>query len=398
MNAPVSRQFVSAVESKGDAKVFVNDQSSETVIRQALGDLGLEGVSINTGNVETATTFLAKKASPRLLVVDVTGVDDPVASILGLAEVCEPGVGVVAIGNSNDISLYRQLKHAGVAEYLFKPLIRDQVSRACNDVLTDHLDEPSLFTGKLVFILGVRGGVGATTLAANSAWYVAEARQRWTMLLDLDLQCGDAALLLDAAPGQALREAFERPERVDKLFLERGAIPVHKRLSMLASLEPLGNTVEGSEAAIRTLIESLLRRYRFVVVDLPPAVAEYLPQVLQMPSSCVLVANPSLTAARDIARWREHIGPNTRERRTLQVLNHTAPYGGLTEAEFTRASGCTPDIVIPYDRELAMKANLGVEAMQKCSMFKFGMMRVLHEMTGEPIEKPASIFKRIFLG
>jgi pilus assembly protein CpaE len=377
-------------------KAFISDQSAETVVRQAIGDLGVEDFSIAAGNVATATALLRKEPSPRLLIVDVSGVDDPVSSILAVAEVCEPGVGVVAIGDSNDISLYRQLKHAGVTEYFFKPLIRDQLARSFNDVLTDRFDQPSLFAGKLVFVLGVRGGVGATTFAANAAWYVAEARQRWTVMVDLDLQGGDAALLFDAAPGQALREAFERPERVDKLFLERGAIHVTKRLNLLASLEPLGSTVEGSEEGVRMLLDSLLRRYRLVIVDLPSTVAECLPEILQMPSTCVLIANPSLTSARDMARWRDHIGPNTRERRTLQVLNHTCAHGGLTEAEFARASGQPADIVIPFDRELALSANLGVEAMQKCSMFKFGMVRVLHEATGEPVEKPASLFNRIF--
>jgi pilus assembly protein CpaE len=390
----VARTSTDSVPAR--VKVFVNDQESEAIIRQGLGDVGIEDFVTTPGNVATATTLLAKQTSPKLLIVDISGAEDPVASILDLAEVCEPGVNIVAIGDNNDISLYRQLKHAGVAEYFFKPLIRDQIGRSCNDVLTDRLDQPSLFSGKLVFLLGVRGGVGATTLATNAAWYVSEVRQRWTMLLDLDMQGGDAALLFDVAPGPALREAFERPERVDKLFLERGAIHVNNRLNLLASLEPLGSSVEGSEAALRALLEALMRRYRLVIVDIPASIAGYLPQLLQMPSTCVLVGNASLTAARDMARWRELIGPNTRERRTLQVLNHTDAYGGLTEAEFGRAAGLPPDVVIAYDRDLAMSANLGVKAMQRCALFKYGMVKMLHDVTGEPLEKPASIFRRIF--
>ena len=379
-------------------RVFVNDQDSEAVIRQALGDLSLDDFTIGAGSISTATALLGKNASPRLLVIDITGMDDPVSNVLALAEVCEPGVGVVAIGESNDIGLYRQLKHAGVTEYFFKPLIRDQLARSFNDVLTDRLDQSSLFSGRLIFILGVRGEVGATTVAANAAWQVAETRQRWTMMVDLDLQTGDAALLFDAKPGHALREAFERPERVDKLFLERGAIHVTKRLNLLAALEPLGSAVEGSEEGVRMLLDNLLRRYRLVIVDLPATTAECLPKVLQMPSTCVLVANPSLTAARDIVRWREFIGPNTQERRTLQVLNHTAAHGGLTEAEFGRAAGQAADIVIPFDKDLAVAANLGIPAMQKCAAFRTGIGHVLHQAAGEPVEKPASLLKRIFRG
>ncbi len=379
-----------------NAKVFVNDQGSEAVIRQVLADLGIEDFTVVTGNVLTATKLLAKQSSPQLLIVDITGIEEPLSSILDLSDVCEPGVGVIAVGENNDIALYRQLKGAGVVEYIFKPLVREQLIRACDAALTDGSDQPNLFPGKLVFVLGVRGGVGATTLATNAAWHIAEIRQRWAALVDFDLQCGDAALLFDVTPGPALREAFERPERVDKLFLERGSIHVNKRLNMYASLEPLGTTAEGSDEGARKLLEFLLRRYRVVFVDVPPKTAERLPQILQLPSTCILVANPSLTAARDTIRWRDFLGANTRERRTLQVLNHTRPYGGLTEAEFARASGQAPDMVIGYDRELAMAANLGVPAMQKCAVFKYGIMPILHEVTGERIERPSSFFTRIF--
>jgi pilus assembly protein CpaE len=377
-------------------QAFVNDQESEGVVRQAIADLAIETASIMAGDVTTATALLSKQPSPRLLIVDISGARDQLTSILELAEVCEPGVGVVAIGDSNDISLYRQLKNAGVAEYFFKPLIRDQLSRTCSDVLNDRLDQPSLFSGKLVFMLGVRGGVGTTTLATSAAWHMSEMRQRWTMLLDLDLQGGDAALLFDVAAGQALREAFERPDRVDKLFLERGAIHVNNRLNLLASLEPLGSTVEGSEDALRNLLELLLRRYRLVIVDIPAAIAVHLPQIIQMPSTCALVGSASLASARDMGRWREHIGPNTQERRTLQVLNRISSHGGLSDAEFSRACGKAPDVVIQHDRELAASANLGVREMRKCALFRSGVTHVLQEITGEPMEKPASLFKRIF--
>jgi pilus assembly protein CpaE len=377
-------------------QAFVNDQESEGVVRQAIADLAIETASIMAGDVTTATALLSKQPSPRLLIVDISGARDQLTSILELAEVCEPGVGVVAIGDSNDISLYRQLKNAGVAEYFFKPLIRDQLSRTCSDVLNDRLDQPSLFSGKLVFMLGVRGGVGTTTLATSAAWHMSEMRQRWTMLLDLDLQGGDAALLFDVAAGQALREAFERPDRVDKLFLERGSIHVNNRLNLLASLEPLGSTVEGSEDALRNLLELLLRRYRLVIVDIPAAIAVHLPQIIQMPSTCALVGSASLASARDMGRWREHIGPNTQERRTLQVLNRISSHGGLSDAEFARACGKAPDVVIQHDRELAASANLGVREMRKCALFRSGVTHVLQEITGEPMEKPASLFKRIF--
>jgi pilus assembly protein CpaE len=200
----------------------------------------------------------------------------------------------------NDVILYRHLKNAGVAEYFFKPLIRDLVKRSIDSVLGGgHAKSTDSRSGKLVFVLGVRGGVGATTIAANTAWRMAEKGQRWVMLVDLDMQNGDAALLLDSMPSHALREAFEKPERVDKLFLERGTIHANQRLDVLASLEPLSETFPLNEDAILSLFEKLRQRYRFTFVDLPAAAAVGLTRVLREPSTCVLVSNASLSSARE---------------------------------------------------------------------------------------------------
>ncbi len=193
--SPASRSGASTVQ------VFVRDERLEgdtsAIIQQPQYSRYAQFV---TGNIETAITALGQQPSPRLLIVDISGVADPLSRVNELANVCEPNTDVIAIGDRNDIVLYRDLKYAGVAEYFFKPLVGDVVTRACNSILNGTTTPLTTRTGKLVFILGVRGGVGATTIAVNTAWQLAETRQRWVMLLDLDLQNGDSALQLDAVP------------------------------------------------------------------------------------------------------------------------------------------------------------------------------------------------------
>ncbi|MBR1140388.1 MULTISPECIES: CpaE family protein [Bradyrhizobium] len=386
-----------AQEAAPVATVFVSDQDSEGVIRQSLSDLGIDDAEFKKGTVETATAYLATQPSPRLLFVDLSGVDDPVVHIYELADRCEPSVSVVVIGDRNDIILYRDLKNAGVSEYFFKPLIIDAVKATCNRILNDGREHsPSQRTGKLVFVIGVRGGVGATTIAANAAWYLAEKKQRWVMLVDLDLHNGDAALQFDSTPGHALSEAFEKPERVDRLFLERGTIHVRERLDLLASLEPLSESTTLAEGAVLSLLGKLLHRYRFVFVDLPSIVALGLAQVLHQPSVCVLVSDASLASARELSRWREWIGPNSAERRTLHVLNMNGADGALPQAEFIRAVGQAPDIIIPYDRDIAIASKFGVKATRKCAVLNRGLARLLRDFTGETDGPTRSIFSRIF--
>jgi pilus assembly protein CpaE len=378
------------------AQIFVADPEATATIRQTIDSIGLRNAEFISGNIETATAALAQRASPRLLIVDISGLENPVAKVNELAEVCEPNTGVIVIGDRNDIVLYRDLKHAGVVEYFFKPLVGNLVTRACNVVLGGETDAPATRTGKLVFVLGVRGGVGATTIAVNTAWYLAETRQRWVMLVDLDLQTGDAALQLDVSPTHALREAFEHPERIDKLFLERAVIQVEHRIDLLASLEPLAETVTIEESAVLTLLERLLNRYRFIFVDLPPPVAMRMMQVLELPSTCVLVSNGTLASARDVARWRQLIGANTAGRTTLHLLNQQGAPGSLSDADFARAAGRTADIVIPYERDIGVANTLGIKGAQQNAALKRGLAPLLRHLSGEQVEAPRSVLRRLF--
>lgn len=377
-------------------QAFVRDQDSEGTVRQALANLGIRDADFVSGNVETAISALAKSSSPRLLLVDVSGIADPVARINALADVCEPNTSVIVIGDRNDIVLYRDLKYAGVSEYFFKPLVSDLITRACNAVLTGGVTTQANRTGKLVFVLGVRGGVGATTIAVNTAWHLAETRQRWVMLLDLDLQNGDAALQLDETPSHALREAVEHPERVDKLFLERAVTPVERRIDLLAALEPLGEKIKFDENAIVTLLENLLNRYRFIFVDLPANQAPQLIQALTLPCIFVLVSDGTLASARDVARWRAWIGSSSPERTVLHVLNKHGSPDGLPDGEFARAVGKAPDVIIPYDRDLGAASILGVKGMQKCAAFTRGLAPLLRHLSGESDTKPRSLLRRLF--
>lgn len=377
-------------------QVFVRDEDSKATLRQSFSNLNVRDTQFVVGDIETAVVTLSQQPSPRLLIVDISGVADPLSHVNELANVCEPNTDVIAIGDRNDIVLYRGLKHAGIAEYFFKPLVVDVVSRTCNSILNGTATPDTTRTGKLVFVLGVRGGVGSTTVAVNTAWLLAETRQRWVMLLDLDLQNGDSALQLDAVPSHALREAVEHPERVDKLFLERAVISVEQRIDLLASLEPLGEPIVFNKTAVIGLLVSLLQRYRFVFVDLPASSAAQLMQVLDIPSMCVLVSDGTLASARDTARWTAWMGIAAPQRAVLHLLNRHGAPEALPDAEFVRAAGRAPDITIPYDKEIASASILGIKGTHKCATLKRGLAPLLRQLAGEQVTIRSSLLKRIF--
>jgi pilus assembly protein CpaE len=377
------------------AMAYLLDADSEGVVRRCFTDLGYVDGRVARGSIDTATEELARRGWPRFLIVDVSGIGDPLPRINHLADVCDLATEVIVVGNRNDIVLYRDLKAAGVAEYFFKPLVGSLVTRTLAAIASGtRVQQPSR-TGRLVFLLGVRGGVGATTLASNLAWYLAESRERRVLLLDLDLQNGDAALQLDAQPTHALREALDDPARVDELFLERGVSNVTARLALLAGLEPLTDQVAPNEDAFIDLLQKLLPHYRYVFVDLPRQAAQSLPKLLHMPSSILLVSDGSLAATRDVGRWRTKIGPNTPERTVLHVLNKHGAEGELPEKERLRMIP-QPEVCIRWDPGIMSGSTLGTKNVQNTRSIREGVSALSLQLSGGAAEEVPTLWKRIF--
>src|ERR1700747_242700 len=99
------------------------DAETERVLQESSASLGR--CVIMRGGIAKAIEYLSEPRSPHLLIVDISGVDLPLSQIHILADVCEPGTNVVAIGDHNDVGLYRDLQDAGVSNYIVKPLTRD---------------------------------------------------------------------------------------------------------------------------------------------------------------------------------------------------------------------------------------------------------------------------------
>jgi pilus assembly protein CpaE len=371
------------------ALAYVGDGESEAAVSRSLADLGIVDGHVKRGNIDNATDELAQHGSPRFLIVDVSGLDDPMTRVSRLAEVCDPTTDVVVIGDRNDIVLYREMKAAGVSEYFFKPVVSAVLSRVLGNIATGKLEQRTSRTGKLVVVLGVRGGVGTTTIATQAAWHLAEERQRRVLLLDLDLQ-------LDATPSHALRVALDHPDRVDELFLDRGVTDVTSHLGLFAALEPLSEGIVPDEAAVMQLLGTLMQRYRYIIVDTPMITALKLPKMLQLASTILLVSDGSLISAREVLRWRQRIGPNTSERATLHILNKKGADGALPDEEFIRGAGQPADFSIGYDHSVAKASLLGTKALYENSAMKRGLAPLVRELAGVVAAKRLPFWRRVF--
>ena len=337
---------------RGDAApylAYVNDGASETALQQGMADIR-GALEIHRGGIKAAIAALQTLESPRVLIVDVAGEDAPLAALEALADIVEPSVCVLVLGSLSGLDFYREVtRGVGVAEYLAKPLTREMVARHFAPIVQGRArNVETALGGRLITVTGVRGGVGATTLAVNLAWYFGVTSRRHTVLLDPDTHLGTASFLLNVEPGRGLTTALQMPERIDSLLAERAAQPVDDRLHVLAAQERLEAGIDHAPEAAEKLLAALRLRYNFIVADVPYRPLPLYRDLLNLAHRRILVLEPTLASVRDALRLRGLAFPaGDEEVKPVLVLNRLGRPGGLTRRQMEDALQDKVDFVIP---------------------------------------------------
>ncbi|MDF1586520.1 AAA family ATPase [Marinimicrococcus flavescens] len=344
---------------RGQLHAYVLDDETRRTIEQVISDLVIPHTSVRRGGVAEAVAELGQRRSPRILLVDVSGSDLPLSQVNELAEVCEPGTTVIVIGDRNDVGLFRDLMAQGVSDYLVKPISSALLQRSVLGA-SESSGAPRHTTrlGRIVSVVGARGGVGATLIATSCAWAIANRKRRRVALLDLDLQFGSVALHLDLDPSHGLREALENPSRIDGLYLERIMTRHSDTLQVLSAEEKLDETVYVDREALSLLLGELRSRFHFVVVDLPRQMSAATQELLALTTDLVLVSDLSLAGMRDCSRLLQLVPEANASCQITMVANRVGEHrqSGMTAADFRKGIGRTIDHMVPFDPKAVVEA------------------------------------------
>jgi len=362
---------------------FVTDAATESALRDGLAEATPQGIEIRRADINAAIAALRKMPTPRTLIVDISGEEQPLSALDRLSDVVEPDIRVLLIGDRNDANFYRQVTRGlGVLEYVHKPLQRDMVARYFGPLLSRQAPVPqTVHGGRVVSVTGVRGGVGASTLSANLAWHFGIEAARHTVLADADLHRGTCAMLLGARTGPGLRTALEMPARIDELFVERSAQPVRDRLHILAAEEKLSEQPAYAAGAAARLLEALRRRYNFVVLDLPFTGLPMHREMMLLAHHRILVMEPTLACVRDTLRLLAVPNGPMQPRRAVVVLNRVGLPGTLTRKQVEEALKIKVDIAIPdAPKVVGNAATLGEPAITPRGPFRMAMLELAREI------------------
>ena len=341
---------------------YICDENALDVLRPVVIELGWQPEKCNKGGLRNAVQSLSVSASPNILMVDLSESGDPLNDINALAEVCEPGTVVIAIGQVNDVRLYRDLLSSGIHDYLLKPLsasvLRDSLTQAQTVFAAPRAAEQDV--GRVhvsTAVIGTRGGVGASTLATSLAWMFSAQNKMPTALLDLDVHFGTGALTLDIEPGRGLTDAIDNPSRIDGLFIERAMIRANDNLAILSAEAPINAPLMTDGAAFLQLQEEFRHAFAMTVIDLPRSMVINFPHLLNDVNLVVLGAEMTLASARDTIRILSWLKTHAPHAKPVIVANKVQPgVSEISKADFEASIERKIDFIVPFDQKAAANA------------------------------------------
>jgi pilus assembly protein CpaE len=359
MNAPFHGPRGAALRDPFTA--FVCDDVTAEILRPVAVEHGWAPEKVNKGGLRNAVQSLSVSASPNILFVDLSESGDPLNDINALAEVCEPGTVVIAAGQVNDVRLYRDLVASGIQDYLLKPFtaeqLRDAFANAQMTISGPRVNEPSVERPHVMAaVIGVRGGVGASTIASSVAWLMGDKTGRSTALLDLDIHFGTGALALDLEPGRGLTDAIENPSRIDGLFIERAMVRANEKLCVLSAEAPINQPMLTDGSAFFQLQEEMRTAFETTVLDLPRPMLVQHPHLVHDAHVTIVVVELTLAATRDAIRILSWLKANAPQSRVIVVANKVGPVQEISRKDFEKSIERSIDIVIPLDLKAAAQA------------------------------------------
>jgi pilus assembly protein CpaE len=266
--------------------------------------------------------------------------------------VCDPGTRVVVIGTTNDAAPYRELVRRGVSDYVIGPVGPLDVVRSICSLFSAS---EALPVGRIIAVVGAKGGVGASTVAHNVAWAIARDLSLDSVVIDLDLAFGTAGLDYNQDPMQGVANAVFSPDRLDSAVMDRLLAKCTDHLSLLAAPATLDRVYDFGIEAFDAIFDTLRTTMPCIVLDVPHQWSGWTKRALVGADDILIVAAPDLANLRNTKNIFDLLKASRPNDRTpLYCLNQVGvpKRPEINSSEFAKAIESEPIASIPFDPQM----------------------------------------------
>jgi len=310
-------------------------------------------MTIQLGGLDAAVDHYRGQVTPNLLIVEtrLQG-KDALAAVDRLADVCDPTTKVVVVGRVNDVELYRELIRKGVSEYLVAPVSPLHMIEVISGI---YLGPEASPVGRVVSFIGARGGVGASTIAHNVGWTIAERQRIDTAIVDLDLPFGTTGLDFNEEASQGVAEALTAPERLDDVLLDRLLLKAGEHLSLFTSPALIDRVYEAETGAYEAVLDAVRAVSPCVIVDVPHLWTPWVKQTLLASDEVIVVAVPDLASLRNSKAMIELLRqgrPNDTPPKLVLNMVSMPKRPEIPVKDFAETVGVEPALLVPFEPHL----------------------------------------------
>jgi pilus assembly protein CpaE len=345
------------------------------------------------GGMAAAVEAYRNAPTPNVILLESGGASDLLESLDELASECDPGTRVIVVGSESDDVPYRELVRRGVNDYVIGPVGALDIVRS---ICSLFAASDTITVGRVIAVVGAKGGVGASTVAHNLAWSIARNFRLDTVVIDLDLAFGTAGLDYNQDPIQGIANAVFQPDRPDSGLIDRLLSKCSDHLSLLAAPATLDKVYDFGANAFDAIFDTLRMTTPCIVLDVPHQWTAWTRRALEGADDIVIVAEPDLANlrnAKNILSTLKASRPN--DQAPLFCLNQVGmpKRPEIDRRSFAKTLESHPLAVIPFDSRLfGTAANNGqmiaeLSASHRTSKLFLDMAR---KLTGHGEEKPKS--------
>jgi pilus assembly protein CpaE len=301
---------------------------------------------------ELAALAQAGAAQPDILVLDLRD-QTHLPAALPLLKRQHPATGVIIVASRMDPALLLEAMRAGVNEVVTEPVSVTDIGAAISRLKAQR-PTTTVATGEVFAFVGAKGGVGATTVAVNIATSLSKLQPGKTLLMDLHVANGDAAMFLGAEPRFSIVDALENTHRLDESFFRGLLVHTSTGVDLLCSSDRV-MVAPVDVRCVRALIEFAVHHYRYIVLDVPRSDASVL-DALDLATRIVVVGNQELATVRSASRMAGILRHRYGKEKIFVVVSRSDRLAEIGRDDVERAIGGPVRHTFPSDYRRALAA------------------------------------------
>lgn len=324
---------------------YVCSDEGASVARAVVDATGGDSTALHGGGLSGAARLAGTTATAQTVLTEMGNIPLDMACEC-VAEICQSGASVIVLGSHTDITTYRALLRAGATEYFSFPVSAHDVlaakpahqPEAPDNVVQLQAASPAPSRALSIGVMGCAGGVGASLLAQNLAFYGASATggDMRTGLLDADLQFGSQAIDLDRDETDGLFEALMAPDRIDNTFINATMDELGPKLALYSHQIGAGQDAAAFEAGLPRLVPRLRGEFDALVTDLPRGLMLQQPTLAAHLDALVLVIPAGFAGVNAASRLIRLLTAQSAGLRILPVLSDVRRDAKLSQKDIAR--------------------------------------------------------------